>query len=446
MTSRYTVEKGESAQDVARKFTGDPSRYRDLIPMNPHLQTVVGTLGAPEFHPHDWHDGMSLFLPERWVDTGQIHGSMGAPMMPVVHSAGSLTATEALWGDRHPQWAGSWLAYWSMRVGAVVGATFGVQNPNVNSWLKQWSSPHRFENAMLGPYHCVATIPGDLWFASSMDRKVAACAAVKYMQPTSDQSTGNKISRGANTPGPTFGVGSPGNVGCGCSRPEAFQITPSTLAQPADTPFTRRLKQMYPNVYGKKKYDPNQYKLMTQWKYGVGAPSGTGTMGDPGDPCSVGAITDVMPYYYKVQAGDSSPEHVAKTWLGSAWSVGTGPHTTRALLKANHDKSGGFIEYSYGCNFKYFNPGDIIKIPASWPPPPKVYEKWIVNIDGTTYVPKGDEPKNDVPGADGTDRVNWFGGGAGSNTMLMVLAAALAVGGGIILHNSMKKKRAAAAK
>lgn len=79
MTARYTVQKGETAKDVAHRYTGDPSRYIDLIPVNPHLKTVVGQMGKPVFHRKDWHDGMSLKLPQAWVESGEMHGRLGTP-------------------------------------------------------------------------------------------------------------------------------------------------------------------------------------------------------------------------------------------------------------------------------------------------------------------------------------------------------------------------------
>lgn len=79
MTARYTVQKGETAMDVAHRYTGDASRYVDLIPVNPHLQTVTGQMGKPMFDPRDWHDGLSVKLPDRWVERGQMHGRVGYP-------------------------------------------------------------------------------------------------------------------------------------------------------------------------------------------------------------------------------------------------------------------------------------------------------------------------------------------------------------------------------
>ena len=171
---------------------------------------------------------------------------------------------------------------------------------------------------------------------------------------------------------------------------------------------------------------------------------GQGDDQGPELPCSYDQVT-AKPYYLKVLSGDY-PEKNAKEWLGGAWTSGKGPLTTAQLLRANYDKAGGFVERGpyQNCEPKYWNAGDIIKIPANWPAPPQslVDDGRIVNADGTIYTPDGtspDEPK--VGGDTGTDRVNWTGDGEGGGLVLFVLAAAAAVGGGILLYNANKKKR-----
>ena len=97
MAGRYTTRNGETAKDVAHKFTGDEDRYLDLMPVNPHLGTVTGHMGRPEFDPRDWHDGLGLKLPQRWVDAGQIHGPR-----PVYRSMAKVRAERP--GVRRKKW------------------------------------------------------------------------------------------------------------------------------------------------------------------------------------------------------------------------------------------------------------------------------------------------------------------------------------------------------
>lgn len=67
MAAKYTVEKGESPKDVARKFTGDPQRDIDMMPLNPNLRTVTGHMGRPKFDSFDWHDGLTVNIPNNWM-------------------------------------------------------------------------------------------------------------------------------------------------------------------------------------------------------------------------------------------------------------------------------------------------------------------------------------------------------------------------------------------
>ena len=176
----------------------------------------------------------------------------------------------------------------------------------------------------------------------------------------------------------------------------------------------------------------------------VGHPyGGTVSAGGTGQrACTVSPINEVKPYYLKVPNGHYA-ELIAKNWLGNAWSYGTGPHTTRFLLRANYDKVGGWLTDTEGhnCAPVQWNTGDIIKIPAVWPAPPTMYEKYIVNADGTKYEPTGNEVvEPDVPGDDGIDRINWFGDSESSGWVwpgLIVGAAAL---GGVLLVGATKKK------
>lgn len=180
----------------------------------------------------------------------------------------------------------------------------------------------------------------------------------------------------------------------------------------------------------------------------VGAPKLTprrvnpGTVGATGVRDCTGDIipmNEKKPYYFLVKDGDW-PDKIAKTWLGGS-TTGTGPLTTRSLLRVNYDKAGGFVTDTEGknCNFAYFNNGDIIKIPAVWPAPPKAYEDRLVNADGSKYVPKGDEVEPVTPGDDGIDRINWFGDSGAGGWVWPVLIVGAAALGGVLLVGASKK-------
>lgn len=478
MTARYTVQKGETARDVAYRYTGDPSRYIDLIPVNPHLKTVIGQMGKPVFHRKDWHDGMSVKLPDKWIERGEMNGRLGnvgrtladktlmtqllssdtglsVPMWTKPHEWKRTMPRQALnvpmwnkpkigrgknttgpsfgvdmqgmgWNDKA---AGSaydtWLGYFSTRIWAFIQAgqvgsydAAPAQSAGIGSlktWLLRWPNVNAFYKDMeaelnaSGPSYTMA--PPGVSFVKTQDVQVCGKAAQKYARI---------VSLYGAVSGPRRGT-----VGCGCSSPAPMRM----MTKVPQTPFEKKLAQMYPQGFGRKK---EGFLYGPRGTVGVEPldPGDTGQYGErEGDTvtsggCTVTVMTNVKPYYYKVQAGDN-PDKIAKTWLGGAWTTGYGPQTTMSLLQANHDKAGGFKKYSYGCNFKYFNAGDIIKIPAAWPAPPTVYSDYIVNIDGSRYVPKGDEKEPDVPGANG-DRVNWFGDDSGVLTWVLVGGAAIA--------------------
>lgn len=448
MTSRYTVEKGETARDVARRFTGDPSRYRDLIPMNPHLQTVTGQMGSPEFDPRDWHDGMSLKIPERWVQGGRMHGpgSVGVARskstpgptfttMPSFSQTPTFNRTHAsrtslsvpsssmftgLWSSQTPFWPGSWLAYVSQRVAAFNGASV----PEVQQWLRLWPHPNAFwedaenygKRSTNGPGPRMHFAPEGVWFADPKHIQVLGDAASMMTQ------------------------------GIGPEHEWTRTLFGSTGAR-----SNRVVKKFAPNPYMKR---ANPYMK----RAGLAGPRGM--VGDDQDigkkeemeggggtsTCSPGAISDVKDYRYVVRSEDGWPANFAQAWFES---MGEGArYTTKAvtdLLKANHDHPVGFKREGAVCNFKNFYDGMCLKIPASWPnpTPDSVYASRIFESDCSTPYKGSAGGGGTGPGTQGEtgiDPQSWLGDGD-SSTLLLVLAAAAAIGGGILLYNSQKKKR-----
>lgn len=155
--------------------------------------------------------------------------------------------------------------------------------------------------------------------------------------------------------------------------------------------------------------------------------------------CNITPLHEAKPYYFLVKAGDD-PGLIAKRWLGGD-TTGKGALTTWSLFRVNYDKPGGLVAVdSYGnCNFKYFNANDIIKIPASWPAPPTSLEDRLVNIDGSVYVPSGNEVEPVVPGGESMERVNWSGYSESSGWVWPVLIVGVAALGGVLLVGATKK-------
>lgn len=91
---KHTVQTDETPRDVAKRHTGDENRYLDLLPANPHLKTMVdGQTGRPNFDSKDWHDGLVVNIPERWSESGQMHGVKPSGSVGCGCSGGSNAGT-----------------------------------------------------------------------------------------------------------------------------------------------------------------------------------------------------------------------------------------------------------------------------------------------------------------------------------------------------------------
>lgn len=82
----YTPLPGEFGTTVAKKFTGDPNRWRELLTVNPTLASVKYGIA--------WRQGQSILLPANWpsVPTGS---APAAPMATSVPSQPTVVPTTA---------------------------------------------------------------------------------------------------------------------------------------------------------------------------------------------------------------------------------------------------------------------------------------------------------------------------------------------------------------
>lgn len=97
-----------------------------------------------------------------------------------------------------------------------------------------------------------------------------------------------------------------------------------------------------------------------------------------GDACDPGTpITDIKPYAFKT--GSAFPYQVAKNWTGNQ-------NRWHELRRANYDDPDGFSwvvasEDDKACLWNVWGGGKAIKIPASWPDVPGVYQNDIVSVE-----------------------------------------------------------------
>jgi len=78
MRYTYTVKNGETPADVAERFTGRRDTFRDMVPLNPVIEQMTGSVGAPLFKASAWRDGMTVNIPQRWAAKGPMNQASGS--------------------------------------------------------------------------------------------------------------------------------------------------------------------------------------------------------------------------------------------------------------------------------------------------------------------------------------------------------------------------------
>lgn len=250
-----------------------------------------------------------------------------------------MSAVQTLnpWDAQHPQWSGSYLAYWSQRIAATVANTANWHvapyhhcgsalhnNPSmvhkaINDYLRSFPSPQAFEEQFppnIAGYP--AFVPDDVWFASPLaDRHTTVNAT-------------NAFVNGRCWSIPAGAVGEPGQVGA-IGR---FQV--------AARPQVQRAPRIPINIVSKP---------------GACLPSG--------EP-----IWQVKPYYYVVQPEDLASFYKIPEKFGMPLKVDN-HWTWRDLLNANLDWPGGFAldQKHIQCLFDGLVPGSKLKVPDSWGDP-----------------------------------------------------------------------------
>lgn len=395
---RHVVTGGETPRDITMRYTGSTNRVSELVEANPEWPKVVaaGAVGKPvTFDPTFWRPGVQVNIPESWGGAGAV----GAPnFMPRVSNMNVRRPTANLrvpsspnwnipqastsWDARHPQWNGSNIAYWSQRIFAFI--------------------QHEGMCTAYAESHVMTLVLNFL-------------RGYRNVSDFTNEASDPRISYSSNMTGPTF------------------TITPNInmwFAQQKDADIAYKAAL----AVGK----------MCRGAGGFLGRPASGMVGEDGTGrrvCSVQPMHDKKPYYFLVKEGDW-PDAIAQEWLGGS-TYGTGALTTTSLLRVNYDKPGGFLTDTEGnnCNFRYFNSGDIIKIPAAWPAPPKSLEDRIVNKDGSKYVPDPNAPpvEPDTPGDPNIPRVNWMDDASSSGWLWPVLIVGAAALGGVVLVGATKK-------
>ena len=61
----YVIKSGDYASGLAKKKTGDGSRWREILAVNPEMSTYTDKKGATQIRP--WNVGQTMFLPPGWA-------------------------------------------------------------------------------------------------------------------------------------------------------------------------------------------------------------------------------------------------------------------------------------------------------------------------------------------------------------------------------------------
>jgi hypothetical protein len=197
----YVVQPGDTVESITGRFT-HPSKWPGLVGANAAHKELVDAQGHRHAVFKELKVGETLNIPAAWV--GQVGASpiarrvQRSPNLSMATFQRVMPQVASAWDQKHPNWNGSYLAYWSMRVEkiieqnapyVVVKETFpacvaaiqaGNGRPRLLAWLRSYPTPAAFENDNAGPYVVALATPYGLWFASEDDMRIAINAALKF--------------------------------------------------------------------------------------------------------------------------------------------------------------------------------------------------------------------------------------------------------------------------
>ncbi len=76
-TRYYVVESGDNPSKIAKKFTGDPNRWREMATLNPEANLAAGKI----------YPGQRLLVPTAWPNTAAAGPIVSVPVAPTAASA-----------------------------------------------------------------------------------------------------------------------------------------------------------------------------------------------------------------------------------------------------------------------------------------------------------------------------------------------------------------------
>ncbi len=216
---QYELQHGQYISDVCHVFGIPTTRWQELVGANLHKPLEE----KPEYGSRHrcfktLEAGERLNVPGCWLPgtvSGPDAGSVGAPVVsrrrPVrmVQRRAIKAVPKNSWADRHPEWAGSIIAYMSQRIwsflefNAETNAKFkeavNLGMGKLQDWMQAWVDPDEFYRFMEYNVHChgwdsmPSQMPGsgdyqpgsgtwykDIWFADAEDVYVLAMAGSIY--------------------------------------------------------------------------------------------------------------------------------------------------------------------------------------------------------------------------------------------------------------------------
>lgn len=147
---RYELRAGETPRIIARRFTGNPERWRELIASNPQAQKSYMPGFGMNFVPGWWTAGRAIYLPGSWrVGVSGPQGQVGAdgelcsvtpvtahPTAYYLVQSGEMPAAVAAnkFGRTAP---GGW-GDWSTLMGANYDDPYGFHKQGEACVMKSW--------------------------------------------------------------------------------------------------------------------------------------------------------------------------------------------------------------------------------------------------------------------------------------------------------------------